>query len=159
MMRSTPMLLVVAALSALSGAAAASDRELDCRLEFTSKEWSALYTSAVGEGTVTCKDGSTLPVAIRAKGVGITAGKWKITEGGGKFTHVAKIEDVLGSYLAVSGDIGVAKSGTAQVLTKGKVSLALAGKGEGFDVGIAVSDFRISKRVVKTPAPAAGKKK
>jgi hypothetical protein len=47
----------------------------------------------------------------------------------------------------------VAKAGTAQILTKGKVSLALAGKGEGFDVGIAVSGFRISKPGATAPAP------
>lgn len=91
-----------------------------------------------------------MPVVIRAKGLGITAGKWKIIEGKGAITHVAKIDDVLGSYLAVSGDIGVVKAGTAQVLTKGKVSLALAGKGEGFDVGVAISDFKISRPTAET---------
>lgn len=98
---------------------------------------------------MTCKDGASIPVAINANGVGVTAGKWKITGGKGKFTHVAKIDDVLGSYLAVSGDVGVAKAGAAKVLTKGKVSLALAGKGEGFDIGIAISDFKISKADAK----------
>lgn len=138
-------LLASAALVALMPMASAAERDLDCSLKFSSKQWSALYSSAVGEGVVTCKDGSSMPVAIRAKGIGITAGKWKITDGKGTFTHVARIEDVLGRYLAVSGDVGVAKAGTAQALTKGKVSLVLAGKGEGFDVGIAISGFRISK--------------
>lgn len=124
----------------------ASEGDLSCSLEFTSKAWSALYSSAVGEGTVTCEDGASLPVSIAAKGLGITAGKWRITRGSGKFTHVTRIDDVLGGYLALSGDVGFAKAGTAQVLTKGRVSLALAGKGEGFDVGIAISDFRISRR-------------
>ncbi|WP_156476609.1 hypothetical protein [Stenotrophomonas sp. DDT-1] len=124
----------------------ASERDLRCSLSFNSKAWSALYSSAVGEGTVTCEDGAPLQVSFAAKGVGITAGKWKITKGTGKFTRVARIEDVLGSYLALSGDLGVAKAGTAQVLTKGDVSLALAGKGDGFDVGIAISEFRISRR-------------
>lgn len=125
--------------------ASASERDLRCSLSFSSKAWSALYSSAVGEGTVTCADGAPLQVSIAAKGVGITAGKWRITKGAGKFTRVARIEDVLGSYLALSGDLGVAKAGTAQVLTKGDVSLALAGKGDGFDVGIAISEFRISR--------------
>lgn len=150
-----PLLLVAAVLATTPGLASAVDRDLSCSLKFTSKEWSALYASAVGEGTVACQDGSSMPVAITAKGIGVTAGKWKITEGTGKFTHVAKIDDVLGSYLAVSGDVGVHKAGTARVLTKGKVSLALAGKGEGFDVGIAISDFKISKPAAKTGKPAA----
>ncbi|WFC41547.1 hypothetical protein [Pseudoxanthomonas sp. SE1] len=134
-------ILLVGATSAVG-----SERDLSCALEFSSKEWSALYASVVGEGTVTCKDGMSIPVAIRANGVGITAGKWKITDGTGKFTDVARIDDVLGHYLALSGDVGVVKAGTARVLSKGKVSLVLTGKGEGFDIGIAISDFRISRR-------------
>lgn len=133
------------AMSVASNIAAAKDRDLRCTLAFTSTEWSAVYASAVGTGTVTCKDGMSMPVSIEAKGIGLTAGKWKITSGKGTFTHVRKIDDVLGSYVAVSGDIGLRKAGTARVLTKGKVSLALAGKGEGFDIGVAISDFRIAK--------------
>lgn len=145
----TPLLMVVASLTALPAPAPAAERDLSCKLEFTSREWSAFYDSAVGEGKVTCKDGSSMPVAIRARGIGITAGKWKITDGKGTFTHVARIDDVLGNYLSLGGDIGVAKAGTAKVLTKGKVSLALAGKGEGFDIGIAITGFKISKPTAK----------
>lgn len=139
------LLVVGSLLIATLQAASAADRDLSCKLTFSSKEWSALYASAVGQGTVTCKDGSSMPVAISAKGLGITAGKWRIIDGKGTFTHVANINDVIGSYLSVSGDIGVSKAGTARALTKGNVSLVLAGKGEGFDVGIAISDFKISK--------------
>lgn len=144
----TPFLIVAAAM-AVPGVVSAAERDLSCRLKFTSRECCALYDSAVGEGTVTCKDGSSIPVAINAKGVGVTAGKWKITDGKGKFTHAAKIDDVLGSCLAVGGDVGMAKAGTAKILAKGKVSLALAGKGEGFDIGIAISDFKIGKPAVR----------
>lgn len=145
MSRNFSILAVASLLAVANSAATAAERELGCNLTFTSSEWSAVYASAKGSGTVSCEDGSSMPVAIRAKGIGLTAGKWKITDGKGKFTHVAKIEDVLGSYAALSGDIGVAKAGTARVLTKGKVSLALAGTGEGFDVGIAISDFEITE--------------
>ena len=37
------------------------------------------------------------------------------------------------------------KAGEAQVLTKGDVSLALAGKGEGVDIGVDVGEFTISR--------------
>lgn len=138
--------LVLALLAmVLPAAAGAKERTLDCKLAFSSREWSALYTSAVGEGTVTCKDGSKLAVSIRAKGLGITAGKWKIDDGKGTFTHVRQIDDVLGHYAAVGADAGLAKAGSAKVLSKGKVSLALVGKGEGWDIGIAVSEFTIDK--------------
>lgn len=131
----------------LPAAAGAKERKLDCKLTFSSREWSALYTSAVGEGTVTCEDGSKLAVSIRAKGLGISAGKWKIDEGKGTFTHVREIGDVLGHYAAVGADAGLAKAGSAKVLSKGRVSLALVGKGEGWDIGITVSEFTIDKIV------------
>ena len=139
--------LVVVACAPL--AAAAADRDLRCELKFSAKSLSAIYERVEGSGTVTCKDGSTLPVTISAKGLGLTAGKWKISDGKGRFTHVRTIDDVLGEYLTVSGNVGAGKSGTAQVLTKGTVSLALAGKGEGFNIGVAINDFKIMKAAGK----------
>ena len=38
-----------------------------------------------------------------------------------------------------------ARTSRAASCSKGKVSRALAGKGEGFDIGVAISDFRIAK--------------
>lgn len=143
-------LLAAIGCALTSTGATAAERDLSCTLKFSSSEWSALYASSEGTGIVTCTGGKSMPVTISTKGLGITAGKWKITDGTGKFTHVYKIDDVLGSYLALSGDVGLVKAGTARVLTKGKVSLALAGTGDGFDVGVAISDFKISKPVAKT---------
>lgn len=128
-----------------SAVAQAAEKEHRCHVTFSTTEWAALYTSAEGTGTVSCDDGSSMHVTISAKGAGLSAGKWKITDGRGVITRVAKIEDVLGSYVAVSADIGAGKAGTAQVLTKGTVSLALAGKGEGFDIGIAITQFKIER--------------
>jgi hypothetical protein len=136
-------LLVAVACAPLATSALAKDRDLSCNLKFSASSWSAIYERADGSGAVTCSDGSTLPVTISAKGLGLTAGKWKIKDGKGKFSHVDKIGDVLGDYLSVSSNVGAGKAGTAQVLTKGKVSLALAGKGDGFDIGIAISGFSI----------------
>jgi hypothetical protein len=139
------LLLVAVACAPFAGWASPKDRDLSCDLKFSASSWSAIYERVEGSGTVTCKDGSTLPVTISAKGLGLTAGKWKINDGTGKFTHVDSIDDVLGDYLALSGNAGAGKAGTAQVLTKGKASLALAGKGDGFDVGLAINDFKIAK--------------
>jgi hypothetical protein len=154
MKKIAPLLLAAAVLAAAPIAASAAGKELSCKLKFTSEEWSALYQSAMGKGTVACDGGTSMPVTISAKGIGLTAGKWRITEGTGTFTHVAKMDDVLGSYLSLSGNVGAEKAGTAPVLTKGQVSLALAGKGEGFDVGIAISDFKISKAAASKPKSA-----
>lgn len=112
------MLLLVAAVCApLAISAHPKDRDLSCSLKFSASSWSAIYERVEGSGTVSCKDGSTMPVAISAKGLGLTAGKWKITDGTGRFSHVTRIDDVLGDYLSVSGNLGTGKAGTAQLLT------------------------------------------
>lgn len=80
-----------------------------------------------------------------AKGIGLTAGKSHIDNGHGKFTDVYKIDDVLGDDVQAGAPAGVVKSGSAQVLTKGTVSLALAGDGERVNLGIDVGKFTISK--------------
>lgn len=117
--------------------------DLECKLHFSLSGWSAVYSSAKGTGMVTCKDGTTLPVTITAKGGGITAGRTHIDNGTGRFTHVHNIDEVLGHYAEGEAHAGVVRSGTAQVLTKGPVSLALAGKGEGIDLGVSVGEFTL----------------
>lgn len=120
--------------------------DLGCKLTFSLTGWSLIYKHASGKGTVKCANGETLPVKISAKGGGLTAGKWNVHDGTGKFTDVHKITDVLGTYAQGEAHAGLIKSGTAQVLTKGTVSLALAGTGEGIDLGINVGAFTIKAR-------------
>lgn len=117
--------------------------ELGCKLEFSLHGWSAVYSHAEGKGIVTCADGSSMHVLITAKGGGLTAGRTEVDQGTGKFTHVHRINDVLGHYAQGEAHAGAVKSGTAQVLTKGTVSLALAGHGQGFDLGVDVGEFTL----------------
>ena len=51
----------------------------------------------------------------------------------------------VGAYAQGDLHAGIVKSGAAQLLTNGKVSLALAGKGEGYDLGIGIAGFTISR--------------
>lgn len=125
--------------------AAGESPSFGCELSFTSKEWSLVYARARGEGVVFCDDGSSMGVNITAKGIGVTVGKWKITDGRGRFSDVDDIRKVLGTYFALSGEIGLVKSGTTRLLSKGNVSLALAGSGKGVNVGIAIGELTISK--------------
>ncbi|MBN8736984.1 MAG: hypothetical protein J0H27_12035 [Xanthomonadales bacterium] len=120
--------------------------DLDCKLTFSLTGWSLLYKHADGTGRVTCENGQSMPVKISIKGGGLTAGKWHIDNGKGKFTDVHAINDVLGRYAQGGAHAGVVKSAEAQVLTKGTVSLALAGHGEGIDLGVDVGAFTISRR-------------
>jgi hypothetical protein len=84
-------------------------------------------------------------VKVRAAGGGITFGKTEIIRGNGDFTAVRDISELFGSYAQAEAHAGVVKSGDAQVLTKGSVSLALAGKGRGIDIGIAFGKFTIQR--------------
>jgi hypothetical protein len=84
-----------------------------------------------------------LPVRITAQGLGLTAGKWKIDNGKGRFTDVHDIREVYGNYAHASASAGLVKSAETQLLSKGNVSLALAGGGEGINIGVEVGAFHI----------------
>ncbi len=137
--------LAIAVLGAIPRQASAASAELDCKLKFSLTGWSLIYKHAEGTGMVHCENGESMPVKIEAKGGGLTVGKSHIDNGTGRFTDVRNINDVLGTYAQGDASAGAIKSGTAQVLTKGTVSLALAGAGEGVDLGISVGAFTISK--------------
>ncbi len=137
--------VLASGLLASAPQARAAEADLGCTLKFNLSGWSAIYKHAEGHGTVTCKDGRSIKVDISAKGGGLTVGKSHIDNGTGKFTDVHTINDVLGTYAQGEANAGLVKSGTAQILTKGTVSLALAGAGEGIDLGISVGAFTLSK--------------
>ena len=125
--------------------ASAAKATLDCSLHYNLHGWSLIYKHTTGTGVVKCENGQSMRVRVAAKALGITAGKWRIDNGKGTFTDVHTISDVLGDYAQASANAGVVKSGEAQVLTKGPVSLALSGGGEGVNVGVDVGKFTISR--------------
>lgn len=117
-----------------------------CEMTFTLKGWSFLYKTASGNGTITCDNGQTANVKISAKGGGLTAGKSRVNDGHGKFSSVADIKELFGSYGAASAAAGAGKSGEAHALTKGEVSLTLSGSGSGVELGVSLSKFTIKRR-------------
>lgn len=139
------LVTVLAASAMIPQRASAAEANLDCKLHFTTTSWSVIYKHVEGKGLVTCTNGTSMHVKIAAQGVGLTAGKSHIDNGVGTFTDVHTIDDVLGSYAQGGASAGLVKSGTAQVLTKGDVSLALAGAGQGVDLGISIGKFTISR--------------
>ena len=142
-MRTFPIRGLALALS-LAIAPAAMAGTTTCKMTYNLSGWSAFYKTASGSGTVTCSNGESLSVRIRTKGGGVTFGKYRITNGFGQFANVDHIHDVLGDYATAEAHAGAAeKSASAQAMTNGKVSLALSGKGKGWDLGVAFSRFTI----------------
>ena len=139
------LILAPAAWSSEPAAANPSGKPKDCDMTYTLKGWSAVYKTAKGEGTITCTNGDSAPVEITVKGGGLTFGKTDIYNGKAEISGVQSINDVYGSYAAASAHAGVVKAGAVAILTKGNVSIALSGSGEGMDVGIDFSDFTIKK--------------
>lgn len=135
--------LLVPAAFVPSSAQAAT---LTCKMTFSLAGWSAFYKTASGDGTVRCSNGQTMPVHITAKGGGLSFGKSTLNNGRGEFAGVHDIKDVLGSYATAEAHAGAVKSSGAQAMTKGEVSLAISGTGEGWDLGIAFGKFTIEAR-------------
>ena len=121
----------------------ASDRDIDCKLDYQLTSWSLVSKHAAGRGMVRCDNGQVLPVRITAQGLGLTAGKWKIDNGVGRFTDVHNIREVYGNYAQASANAGLVKSAETQLVSKGNASLALAGGGEGINIGVEVGAFHI----------------
>jgi len=118
---------------------------VECKMTYSLSGWSVFYKTASGSGTISCDNGQTAKVKVRAKGGGITFGKTEIVRGAGNFTGVRDIGELFGSYAQAEAHAGVVKSADAQVLTKGAVSLALAGTGRGIDLGVAFGKFTIQR--------------
>lgn len=140
-----PIVLILAAACAVAAPARAAG-SVDCTLRFNMAGWSIFYKTASGTGTVTCDNGQSRAVRLSAKGGGITVGKSKIVDGVGEFSGVSSIDEVFGSYAAAEAHAGASRSSKAQAMTKGEVSLALAGTGQGWDLGIAFGRFTITPR-------------
>lgn len=138
-------LVFIAGFAFTTRAARAENGMIDCELRYSLSGWSAFYKTSSGSGTITCNNGQSIKVKIRAKGGGITFGKQTIDDGHGKFSEVRSIDRLLGAYATGGAHAGAGKSSSAQVITKGEVSLALAGTGRGIDLGIDFGKFVISR--------------
>lgn len=138
--------ILLAAMLATAAPSAHAIGPVDCKLHFSMSGWSVFYKTLSGSGTISCDNGQSMGVSIRSKGGGLTFGKSRIENGVGEFSGVRDIHDLLGAYAAAEAHAGAGKSAHAQVVTKGDISLALAGKGEGWDLGVAFGNFIISAR-------------
>lgn len=124
----------------------ASAADLRCELHFVLSGWSVFYKTASGSGIVSCDDGQRMRVTIEARGGGLTFGKSEVDDGLGNFSHLNRMQDVLGTYASADVHAGAMDSSSeAQAMTKGSVSLAISGKGRGWDLGVAFGKFTIAR--------------
>ena len=137
---------LIASLLAASFTVHADPAKVDCKMKFTMSGWSALYKRASGTGVVTCNNGQSANVRLEARGGGLTAGKSSIENGTGEFSNVKNIDEIFGKYANAEASAGAVKSSGAQAMTKGEVSLALAGTGRGWDLGISFGKFEIKRQ-------------
>ena len=121
-----------------------------CSLRYNLKGWSSVYKQADGTGTITCTNGESAEVVLKTRGGGVTFGKSEIIGGSGTFSEVRDISETFGMYAQAEAHGGVTKSAAANVMTKGEVSLALAGTGHGVDLGFAFGAFIIERKPGQT---------
>jgi hypothetical protein len=116
-----------------------------CTLRYDLEGWSAFYKTASGTGSIECDNGESAPVKIVTKGGGLTFGRSKVTDGRGRFSPVASINELFGDYASAEAHAGAGESKAAQVMTRGTVSLELTGSGSGVDLGFAFGRFTITR--------------
>lgn len=143
-MRFLTTLLFTGLLAASAPALSAGG--VDCTMNFKMSGWSAFYKTSTGTGTIRCSNGQSARVKLDTKGGGPTVGKSTIDKGHGQFSGVSNINELFGSYLSAEASAGAGKSANANVLTKGEVSLALSGKGRGWELGVAFGRLTIDRR-------------
>ncbi len=138
-------ILMTAAAAALLAAPAEAD-PVSCKMTFNLSGWSFVYKQMKGDGKVTCSNGQRANVEIESHGGGFTIGKSDILDGEGTFSEVTDISEIFGTYAQAEAHGGATKGGAAQVMTKGEISLAIAGGGRGWDVGVSFGGFTIKKK-------------
>lgn len=119
----------------------------NCTLTYNLTGGGAFYKRSSGDGVVRCDNGQSLAIRIESKAGGLTLGKSTIKNGTGKFSPVEDIGDIIGAYATAEASAGTSTAASkAQVVTKGTISLALAGSGTGRTLGISFGSFVISAR-------------
>ncbi len=141
-MKTLPLLFVV--LAGLISAPAHA--EIDCKMSFTLKGWSAFYKRSSGNGVISCNNGQSMRVSLEARGGGLSIGRSTIKDGKGEFSGVDSINELIGTYASAEAHAGAVKSAKGQVVVKEDVSLALSGTGKGWDLGVAIGSFIIRRR-------------
>jgi hypothetical protein len=137
------ILAIIVATSIGLSLSATAESDISCKMSYRLKGWSFAYKQYDGGGQVSCSNGQRARVILASKSVGFSIGVSEI-EGTGQFTELKDISEIYGTFASLEGHAGATKSAAGQVLTRGLVSLALAGKGRGIDIGVTLGGLTIS---------------
>jgi hypothetical protein len=124
----------------------ASAQLAKCQISYDLKGWSVFYNTSKGKGRITCSNGQSANVGLSARGGGVTFGRFEVTGGTGTFSSVRDIAELYGTYVEATAHAGAGGSTDARVMSKGEVSLSLAGTGRGVNLGVAFGGFTIQPR-------------
>lgn len=130
-----------------------AESKIKCEMAFSMKGWAALYRTASGSGTITCSNGEKIEVVLESRGFGLAAGEAEVSDARGVFSPVVNTEELLGTYIGRSAVAAAGKADAAGAFTKGDVSLAVYGEGEG--KGLAEGGAKVT---IKRKEPAAAAK-
>jgi hypothetical protein len=120
-------------------------KTMDCEMKFNLQGMSGFLKTAKGEGIITCNNGQLAKFSIRVTGDGFMLGTSEVVDGRGDFSDVRSIDELFGSYVQAEVYADTGRSAAVQVLTKGRISLALTGTGRGVDVGFAFEKLTIDR--------------
>ena len=122
---------------------ASAQATTSCKVTYGLEGWSVAYKTARGTGTITCADGQSMNVRIVTHGGGLTVGTQGVKNGTGRFSQTVKVEDLLRTYIEVTGHAGLGanKASEARAMFAGTKRLSLAGNGSGVGLGLAVGAF------------------
>jgi hypothetical protein len=146
MRRFLTIALSMTACGVLMAGPVASAQLTKCQLSYNLEGWSVFYKTSKGAGHITCTNGQSANVSLRAHGGGLTFGKFKVIDGHGTFSGVQDVADLYGTYAEAAAHAGAGGSTDARVMTKGEVSLSLTGKGQGVNLGVGFGGFTIRPR-------------
>ena len=138
--------LILAAAAAAFLAAPAQAELAQCKMTFNMSGWSLAVKQMKGTGRVTCTNGQSASVTIEGTGIGFTIGKSDIVNGEGTFSEVKDISEIFGTYAQLEARGTANKGGAAQAMTKGEISLAIAGEGRGWEAGVSLSGLTIKRK-------------
>ena len=117
-------------------------KDLACTMQFGLSTWVAPGKPSEGSGVVDCGGGATLRVRIVARGARLHDATSHVDGASGIFTGIRSVGEIPGAY--TDADAGRATD-DAQILSKGRATLALTGGNAHLDLGTGLGEVVLTR--------------